>query len=300
MTRPPVPFRRALLCLFLVGAWIVAAAVPCASALCCVWKVTDDAGHTLYLAGSVHVLRAADYPLPAPYEAAYRASAALAFETDLFDEGNHFDRAIGAVARYPHGGKLKDHVDPRTYAYILRVIGNVHGASAPEKRIENLRPWAIALSLESPGGSKEVSAGSGVEAHFIEKAKRDHKPMAGLVPFRDQVAIISQMSDADGEAMLLLAFIHLNTNDKVYGQTVADWKRGDVARIAKTEEEEFRDAPGLRQRILTDRNLRWMPKLEDYLHSGKTWMVIAGAAHMSGGDSVPTLLRAKGYHVEQL
>lgn len=276
------------------------AAVPRATALCCVWKVTDDAGHTLYLAGSVHALHASDYPLPAPYEQAYKASAALAFETDAGIDGRQWNQAMGMAALYPMNGRLKDHVDPRTYAYLLRVLGNVHGSTAPEKRIEHLRPWALAYMLESPGGFQGVSPRSGVEAYFVAKAKRDHKPMAGLVPFREHIAVFDKMSDADNEAFLLLSFIHLNTGGKTFDQTVADWKRGDVAGIEKIEQDEYRDAPGLQRRMLTDRNERWVPKLEDYLRAGKTWMVLAGAAHMVGGDGVPALLRAKGYHVEQL
>lgn len=276
-----------------------AALAPHASALSCVWKITDDAGHTLYLAGSVHALHTNDYPLPASYEEAYKASTSLAFETDANIKGQEWSQAMGMAAFYPMNGRLKDHIDPRTYAYLLRVLSNVHGSTAPEKRIEHLRPWALAFMLQS-GGFQGVSPRSGVETYFIEKAKHDHKPMAGLVPFRAHIAVFDKMSDADNEAFLLLSFIHLSAGAKTFDQTVADWKRGDVAGIEKIEDEEFRDAPGLRRRILTDRNLAWIPKLEDYLHSGKTWMVLAGTAHMVGGDGVPTLLRAKGYHIEQL
>ena len=291
--------RRRLLVVLCVLGWM-AVFVPGTRALCDVWRVTDDAGHTLYLAGSIHYLRASDYPLPAPYEQAYRASTALAFEHDPADDGRRFQEAFGAATRYPLGGKLKDHVDPRTYAYLLRVVGNAHGSTAPEERIEHLRPWALAFLLESPGGLQGVSSSFGVEAHFVEKARRDHKPMAGLVPLRDHIAVFGKMSDADSEAWLLLAFIHMNTEGKAFEQSVANWKRGDVAAMDRAEQEELRDAPGLRRRMLSDRNAVWVPRLEGYLRSGKTWMAIAGAAHMAGGDSVPTLLRARGYHVEQL
>ena len=303
MTSLPLPAsnprRRSILCL-LLAAWALVAAASRASALCCVWRVTDDAGHTLYVAGSVHSLRATDYPLPAPYETAYRASAALAFEHDPADSSERFGQAWRDAARYPSNGRLKDHVDPRTYAYILRVIGNVHGSTEPEKRIEHLRPWAIMYQLESSNGLQGLSRSFGVEAYLTEKARRDHKTMVGLVPLRDHIAVFGKMNDADSEAALLLAFIHLNTGDKTFQQTVVDWKRGDVAGVERMSDEEFRDAPGLRRRMLSDRNAAWMPKIEGYLRSGKTWMVVAGAAHMAGGDGVPALLRARGYHVEQL
>lgn len=279
---------------------LAAGAAPSARALACVWKVTDPAGHTLYLAGSIHALRATDYPLPAEYEQAYKASAAVAFETEKSSDGRGSLQALGAEIHYPHNGKLKDHVDPRTYAYILRVIGNTHGAARPEEQIEHLRPWALTFMMESPGGLEGVSLKWGVDTHFAQKAHYDHKQIGGLVSFKEHVAVFSKMNDADGEASLLLAFIELNTSGKKGEETLANWKRGDVAAIGREMEEHFADAPGLKRRMLTERNERWVPKLEGYLRSGKTWMVVAGAFHMVGDRGVPALLRARGYQVEQL
>ena len=63
---------------------------------------------------------------------------------------------------------------------------------------------------------------------------------------------------------------------------------------------DYRDAPSLHRRIVTDRNRAWLPKIEEFLRSGKTWMVVAGSAHMGGEDGLPALLAARGYQVEQL
>ena len=295
----PRSFRRLCALGVLLAALSGAAAQP-VRARCCVWKVTDPGGHTLYLAGSVHALRGSDYPLPAPYDQAFAASAAVAFETDLSVDRERWGKALENAATLPRGVLLKDRVDPRTYAYILRVLANVHGSTAPEKKIEHLKPWAISWMLESPGGLKGVSTGNGVEPYFMAKARSEHKPMAGLVPFDQHIAVFGKMNDADSEAKLLLDFIHLNTMGKEFERTVASWKRGDIADIERVQQEDYRDVPSLRQRMLTDRNLTWMPKLEGYLRSGRTWMVIAGTGHMAGSQGLPALLTARGYKVEQL
>jgi len=44
-----------------------------------VWIVTSPTS-TVYLAGSYHILRSSDYPLPPEFEAAYRQSAKIVFE----------------------------------------------------------------------------------------------------------------------------------------------------------------------------------------------------------------------------
>jgi uncharacterized protein YbaP (TraB family) len=43
-----------------------------------------------------------------------------------------------------------------------------------------------------------------------------------------------------------------------------------------------------------------IPKIEGYLRSGKTYFVVAGAAHMGGENRVLALLRQRGYRIEQL
>ena len=81
---------------------------------------------------------------------------------------------------------------------------------------------------------------------------------------------------------------------------VNDWKHGDIDDIDRLTQDEFRDLPSLKRRMLTDRNRRWLPEIVGWLQSGKTYMVVAGTAHMAGSEGLPALLRAQGLQVEQL
>jgi len=56
--------------------------MPTISADSSVWKITSGE-NTVYLGGTVHLLRPSDYPLPEEYEQAYQESAVLVFETDI-------------------------------------------------------------------------------------------------------------------------------------------------------------------------------------------------------------------------
>ena len=271
-----------------------------AAAKSCVWRVTSE-GHTLYLAGSVHALRASDYPLPPAYDAALAASSGLAFETDLNVAPEKWAKAIEQAGRLPDGVTIRDRVDPRTYAYLQRVLTHVHGSTAPEKKIEHLKPWAVSWMLEPPGGGVQgLTHGRGVESYLMAHAKAEHKTVTGLVPFEQHIAVFGAMNDADSEACLLLAFIHLNTESAGFQRVLTAWKRGDIATIDASMKADYRDAPSLHRRIVTDRNRVWLPRIEDFLRSGKTWMVVAGSAHMGGEDGLPALLAARGYQVEQL
>ena len=283
----------------LLAALILLAAPHGAWAKACVWKVTAG-DKTLYLAGSIHALRGKDYPLPAAYEQAFHDSSELAFETDMTQMGKTRGFLLQNAAILPMGSTLREHLDPRVYAYILKVAANAHGASDPEKKLEHLRPWAVAWLLQSPGGIDGLSGGEGVESYLIHKATQAHKPMVGLVPLKEHIAVFGGMNDADSQTYLLLRFIQLDQESKTYQRIVADWKRGNIDDIDQSVQEDYRDAPSIRRRLITDRNRRWLPEIVQWLQSGKTYMVVAGTAHMAGSEGVPALLRAKGFQVEQL
>lgn len=249
----------------LVGQHVLAAACLLLSSAAafgkaCVWKVASG-DHTLYLAGSVHALRGRDYPLPPEYDQAFQASAILAFETDLNQMGKTNGFPLSKAAFLPKGTTLRDHLDPRVYAYILKVIARVHGSTAPEKKLEHLKPWAVAWLLQSPGGLEGVSGGEGVEAYLIHKARQANKPTVGLVPLDEHIAVFGGMNDADSQTYLLLRFIQLDQESKAYQRVVSDWKRGDIAGIDRSVQEDYRDAEGVHRRLITDRNRRWVPEI---------------------------------------
>jgi uncharacterized protein YbaP (TraB family) len=265
----------------------------------CVWKVTDG-GRTLYLAGSIHALRAADYPLPREYDEAFAASSGLALETDPTISPARWSQALERAGTLPRGVTLKDEVDPRTYAYLRHVLARTRGSTDPEKKIEHLKPWVISWIVQPPGGGiPGLAHARGVEAYLIARAKAADKSLTGLVPFAQHIAVYGDMDRTDSEACLLLAFVNLNKTNAELQRILAAWRRGDTATIDVNIQAEYRDAPSLRRRIITDRTHSWLPKVDALLHSGKTWMVIAGSAHMAGDDGLPALLAAQGYGVEQ-
>jgi uncharacterized protein len=57
--------------------------------------------------------------------------------------------------------------------------------------------------------------------------------------------------------------------------------------------------PDLRDRLLIDRNKRWVPKIEALADGPDTAMVIVGAGHLVGPDSVVDLLQKDGRIVRQ-
>jgi uncharacterized protein YbaP (TraB family) len=51
--------------------------------------------------------------------------------------------------------------------------------------------------------------------------------------------------------------------------------------------------------MLTDRNERWVPVIQDLVRGGKNVLVIVGAGHLVGDKGVVELLKQKGLKVTQ-
>jgi uncharacterized protein len=287
-----------LLSLFSRGALVAAlvifgcvAGVDAAS----VWKITGPTGATLYLGGSIHALRGDDYPLPPAYNRAFDASSRLAFEVDrkaLMESS----KGLSKAGEYPRRDSLKNHVDPRTYAYLRRLFGLL---KIPEEKIARFRPWYLALVLQAPN-LRGLSEELGVEEFLTKRARAKSKPITGLETAREHLEIFSGLSDRQSEAMLLLMFLPAEKGSSEGARLTNAWRRGDAETETRIFLDGFRDFPSLGERLLAVRNRKWIPKIESYLGSGQTYFVIVGAAHMGGADGVLALLRARGYKVEQL
>jgi uncharacterized protein len=261
-----------------------------------VWKVTGGTGNVLYLAGSIHALKSTDYPLPSAYNRAFDASDRLVCEVDpkALDKSS---KGLLKAGEYPKGDSLKNHVDPRTYDYLRRLFKLME---VPETKFARYRPWFLSLMLQAPA-SYGMSETLGVEEFLMRRAQANAKPVLGLESAREHADIFLDLTDRQSEAMLLIMFIPAERDSGSAGDALADaWRRGDVDTDTRIFMDGFRDFPSLADRLLTNRNRQWIPKIEGYLRSGKTYLVVAGAAHMGGPNGVLALLRARGYRIEQL
>jgi uncharacterized protein YbaP (TraB family) len=261
----------------------------------CVWKVTSGT-HVLYLGGSIHALKSKDYPLPAAYNRAFDASDRLVCEVDpkaLLESS----KGILKAGQYPKGDSLKNHVDSRTYDYLRRVFKLLE---VPEAKFARYRPWFLSLVLQAPA-LHGMSETLGVEEFLIQRARANSKPVSGLESASEHAEVFLGLTDRQSEAMLLMMFLPAQRSKGSTGDEIAKaWRRGDAETDTRIMTDEFRNFPALAERFLTDRNRKWIPKIEGYLQSGRTYFVVAGTAHMGGPDGVVALLRNRGYQIEQL
>jgi uncharacterized protein YbaP (TraB family) len=273
---------------------------------CCVWRVAN-AKAPFYLVGSIHALSRKDYPLPAPYDIALEDSNRFLFE---FDPTQHaaFQKKFEAAARYPRGQDLRSKISPELLAWLRKNMFTM----MPEARDGNgerfasfdsqfrYKPWWIAQHLAAPASYSKASASHGLDNYFVDHAMKLGKEIAGLETVNEHVAVMGGLSDRDGEFMLQDALSHPDGGDKESGRMYKAWRKGDTKALWAGDASLRSKAPRIAARFVDDRNVKWIPRIEAELKTGKPTAIVAGALHFSGPRSVIALLQKRGYVIEQL
>jgi uncharacterized protein YbaP (TraB family) len=254
--------------------------------------------NTVYLMGSIHVLRPSDYPLAPAVLDAYSNAKSIFMEVDLQEiDSPSVQVELLASARLPEGVTLPAVMGRQRYE---RAGTLAHGVGVDISIFDAFAPWFVAeaisaLQLQQLGFKPQ----SGVEMFFAEHARSDGKSVAGLETVHDQIALFNALSlDAQSD-YLLSSLEEAETLPKEVEDMVHAWQRGDTVWFADQLKTELGKDPKLYQSILVARNKKWVPKIEALLNDDRNYLVIVGTLHLVGQDSVIEMLKKDGIGAAQ-
>jgi uncharacterized protein YbaP (TraB family) len=257
------------------------------------WRLTNHP-QTFYLLGSVHALRASDYPLGDEIDNAIEQSRRIIFEYDNYHtDEDTWRRKLRAAEHYPAGITLRQKISPKTYSYLQSI------ASVRSSEYDDVRPWAIACLMLRHPFYHDVHSYYGVESYVLRRAKA-FAEFDGLETLDRHIHVLSGMNDVESEVFLLQTLVHPGQNEAEMAKLIEAYKRGDTSAVAAVDAIRERGAPSLYRRLITNRNREWIPRIETEMRSGKATMIVVGARHLCGGDSVISLLQERGYKFERL
>ncbi|MDX2236876.1 MAG: TraB/GumN family protein [Hyphomonadaceae bacterium] len=286
----------------LLPAFVLAAALGCAPAPPegqgpPLWSISD-ADSTVWLFGSVHVLRPNLVWRSARLDAALAEAEIVVFEADVGAEAATAYQALAAQrGAYPPGQTLPAALNADQRAALARAAQKV-GLDA--RQFETVRPWLAALQLSAAAYARQGAVQSaGVETVLAARARADGARIAHLETVEQQVGFLADLSERDQIDFLLETIEAVNAGAAAATALDEAWARGDVRRLARGLDAEF-DAmpPALRAAVLTDRNARWTDEIIAMLAGEDDVLVAVGAAHLVGEENVIDMLRARGLAVE--
>ena len=264
----------------------------------CLWEVRG-ANNRVFLLGSMHLMKSDMYPLAEEIEAAYKRSDTVVFETDVKAlESPEFAMKMMAQATYPEGDTLKKHLSVANYSLLA---SNLAGSVVGMEALGQFKPWMVAMTLVVLELQKQgFDAENGVDKHFHKRAVADGKKLDSLETPEFQMNLLTGLTDQESEDALVQTLRDTEIWKTQFASLAKAWTTGDIKAMDKLVTDNFRDFPQLQKKFVADRNRSWVGSIDKHLRGNKDVLVIVGAAHLIGKDSVVELLSKKGFKVEQL
>jgi uncharacterized protein len=256
--------------------------------------------NTVYLLGSIHLLRATDGGLPAVANDAYVDAEQLIMEIDMDAADAEPAALLGTMqqaAMLPPGQTLRS-VLGADYA---RIASQTEESGLPLEPFDSFAPWFVALTVMSLELAKRgFDPSLGVEQTLAARATSDRKPITGLETAQQQFAVLSGLPLTEQKRFLMMTLDETGRMDEEIDQLLAAWRTGDTQELETLLSAEFERFPELYKPLTEDRNRAWLGKIESMLDDDRDdYLVVVGALHLVGRNSVVDLLEARGYEVRQ-
>jgi uncharacterized protein len=260
------------------------------------WTV-EGQRNTIYLLGSIHVLRPGDGGLPLAAERAYEDAEQLVMEIDLDDAAADPSAMLATMqqaALLPDGKTLRS-VLGADYESIQERAGE---SGLDLAMLDRFAPWFVAtLLLQMELARRGFAPELGIEARLARRAGDDGKPIQGLETAEQQFAVLGGLPLEEQKRFLLMTLEESTQLDAQVDELVGAWQAGDTDALARMLSDEFDDFPELYRPLTEDRNRAWVEQLDDLLDDRDDYLVVVGALHLVGRNSVVDLLRQRGYTV---
>jgi len=289
------------LCSLVAGAMLaLSACTTPAQAQPAMWTV-KDADSTIYLFGTVHLLKPETEWKTEKLKAAIAEAEQLWLELPttnseaLAAEMMPLITQFGLAPATPLSSSLTPE-EMKTLDEAAKLAG-MTGA-----QLNAFRPWFAALTITTSAVTRAgYDPASGVDSRIeVLFAERGIKPKGFETP-EQQIKVFADMSREEELAYLRQIIEEYENAAEVLARMVDQWSRGDLVGLEASLVADMREAsPELYEDLLPKRNANWAVQIEDMLKGKGVIFIAVGAGHLIGEDSVQALLKAKGIEAERV
>ncbi len=255
---------------------------------------------TVYLAGSIHIMKPGLYPLPSQMQAAFDAADHLVVEVNL--DATRPEAMQFKYSQYgmlPDGATLADVLSPQTLER-LTAVGNEYGL--PVAQMARYKPAFVTqqlalFALMAVGYDPDF----GVEGHFTRQAQG--KDILQLETLDFQLDLLFNQP-LDVQRQFAADTLEQMANfESLTADLVGAWLAGDDQTFISAFEAQSGTSPesqAFMRQLMDERNIGMAEKIADYLQSSGTYFVLVGAAHYIGENSIIKLLERQGIRGERI
>ena len=250
--------------------------------------------NTVYLFGSIHVLKPGDSDLPAEALQADAAAKAVVMELDLGEVTP--DKLLSgglALETLPEGQTLSGALGADAYKILS---DHARPLGVDLDFMSHFQPWFVAVTMtQLELVHLGYSGDSGVDEQIAHKAQADGKRIIGLETLDDQLGLFARMPLDEQRRFLLYSLADADETPAKLDDMVTAWRHGDTLKLESLLTEGLDKFPDLYRTLTTDRNRKWLPTVSGLLQEKQDYLVVVGAMHLIGKGGLVDLLTRAGF-----
>ncbi|BBM87744.1 TraB/GumN family protein [Candidatus Uabimicrobium amorphum] len=251
------------------------------------WKI--EAEKPVYLLGTIHLGVDAAKEFPAEVWENLQKCKTLVLEIDMSNV-NQF--AMMTKMQLPPGKTLDQLLGADYWSKFQEFV-----KPQPAALFKGFKPWVV----QSIAAQKFMPLTPAVEMTLMEKANKSGIKIEALETMDDQLEAIDSVPEEEHVKSIKRMLDDTEGARKETLDLLNAYRSGDLGKIKKMalESEEAKEAPGMIEHVMVNRNKKWIPAIEKYIAKGNVFIAV-GAAHFVGDNGVIKLLEAKGYKITRI
>lgn len=262
------------------------------------WTLSDE-DTTLYILGTVHLLRPELNWKSEEIEAAIASADKIVFEADTasLDAQRELIRFYTREGVFTDGTQLTSLLTAAEQAELAEALQTIEW---PIEAVKPMRPWRAAVDISVKAMMDEgFDPNSGVEKVIERAAMERGAEFAFLETVEQQLGGLAGLDICEQVNFLMVTADSLGDGSATLDLLVEEWADGDVNGIGlMMANPEMIGSQAIYDVMITERNRLWVPQITAMLDEPGTVLIAVGAGHLAGEHSVVKLLRDEGYTVE--
>ena len=253
------------------------------------WVVKDE-DTTIYLFGSVHILKPGLGWFDDGVKSAFDASDQLVLEL-VEPPAAEVQALFGKLAMDQQGKTLRSKMNDADRAVYETAVGKL---GLPAAALDPFDPWAAAVTMSLLAAQKSgFDPNSGVEKQLTAAANVSKKPITGLETMEFQLGVFDTLPEADQIQFLVETAKMIDDVGATMDKMVDLWAAPDPDKLGQLMNEGLTSRT-LYDALLTRRNANWAKSISARMAKPGVTFIAVGAGHLAGPTSVQTLLPAYG------
>ncbi len=253
--------------------------------------VVKDADTTIYLFGTVHVLKPGLSWFDDAVKTAFDGSKELVLEMVQPEPAVMQQVIVSKGMTAPTTPALTEQLPEAKRAAFAKAVAD---NGLPMAAVDRMKPWFAGITLATlPLGKLGYDPANGPETILTAAATKSGKAVAGLETFEQQIGFFDGLSAPAQMQFLTGTVDDLGEIGPVMANMVDVWAKGNPAALGDIMNDNLEDSPEVAKAILFDRNARWAEWIGTRMAKPGTVFIAVGAGHLAGKDSVQDYLAKK-------